>query len=83
MVKDNVGNEIHQVLNGTGGAPLRDWDGKYEDPRVQSKFVANKIYGYNVITISARSVLVIFKRWDGGDTWTVIDSLSYSVPEHH
>ena len=80
MVKDDAGHEIRQVLNGTGGAPLKDWSGRYEDSRVRSEFVANKIYGYNVITVGSRGVLVTFKRWDGGDTWTVIDSFSYSVP---
>ncbi|MBN2125618.1 MAG: metallophosphoesterase [Deltaproteobacteria bacterium] len=79
LIGDEAGREIFQIINGAGGAPLRKWDGNYRDPRVKPGFFATGVYGYNLVLVRGHEVTIQFKRWDGNNAWTVIDSFSYDV----
>lgn len=82
-VFDNSGNKIHQLVVGSGGAPLVTWSPPYDEgTNVVGEFHNDTDYGYVVVTIDGKTATVEWKAWDGvGDPgWITMDSFTYTVP---
>jgi len=81
MVKDKNGNEIYQALVGSCGAPMKPWNGKYTDPRVELKDSNNVDYGFMVVSIADKKVTASWNAWDaaGAKNWKVADKFSYNL----
>ena len=77
-ISDNSGNEIHQIIVGSGGAPCSHWDpskGK-ENSRFKLKFHDQVDYGYSLVTVDGDMVNIEWKAWNGSSdsTWVTKDS---------
>jgi hypothetical protein len=84
MILDSAGNEIRQIIAGTGGGTLKTWAGKYADPRVKGEFHDSDHYGYVLITVEGAKVTLRWKgfpKTDGPVVWSVLDSFSYTLPD--
>lgn len=84
LIPDNNGNEIRQVISGTGGGRLRSWAGRYkESERVKGEYHNGDHNGYVLVTIEGPKVTVIWKaliKSDTSYTWKVLDTFTYTLP---
>ncbi len=71
---------IFQIVIGTGGAPLHRWRGKYFDRRVKMESGNANLFGYNLITVDKRAVIVEWKALLPQGGWKVLDSLAIRRP---
>lgn len=89
LISDNKGNEIRQIIQGTGGGSLKGWTGIYrEDKRVKGEYHDGSHHGYILVIVEGSKVTVTWKALiDTGatitDVWKDIDSFTYSVPARH
>ena len=82
---DNDGdpdNDIHQYIVGSGGAPLRDWSGKYDG--VNSDYTIQKIYhakqfGYCLVEIDGPDVTITWFERTAPNCYLPKESWSYSA----
>jgi hypothetical protein len=84
LILDSAGNEIRQIIAGTGGGSLKTWVGKYADPRVKGEFHDGDHYGYVLITVEGAKATLRWKgfpKTDGPVVWSVLDSFSYTLPD--
>ncbi len=78
VVPDSAGNPLHQVVAGTGGAPLYSWTGPYTDPRMQA--VAHYTnYGYLLGEINGATVQLTFKERSAANVYTARDTFEYQA----
>lgn len=85
VIIDRAGNQIRQIVAGTGGGHLAPWSGKYgEDDRVRGEYNNSGHHGYVLITINGPQVTVQWKalvyRQEGHSIWQILDSFSYTMP---
>lgn len=85
MVPDNDGNQIRQIIAGTGGGVLRTWSGVYKDgKRVQGEYHNNNHHGYILVTIDGLKVTIAWRamvREDDAVTWRILDSFAYTLSD--
>jgi len=82
LIEDSNGNEIWQIINGTGGGLLQDWSGSYMDSdRVMCEYHDGDHYGYILVTIDGVKATIEWRALvDVPDAeWKVLDSFSYSA----
>jgi predicted phosphodiesterase len=77
-IQDDSGNEIYQIIVGSGGAPLANLgssEGK-ENSKFKRKYHNQGDYGYSLVTVDGDKVNIEWKAWNGsGDpTWVTKDS---------
>lgn len=77
-IKDDSGNKIYQIIDGSGGAPFVKWDpskGK-ENSRFKLEYHNQVDYGYSLVTVDGDKVNIEWKAWNGsGDpVWVTKDS---------
>ena len=82
VVADSAGNEIRQIVVGTGGGRLVQWSGVYEEAkRVKGEHSVSGYHGYVLVTIEGNKATLIWKAMipqeDGGIRWQELDSFSY------
>lgn len=76
-IQDDSGNKVYQIIVGSGGAPLSDWD--FSESKKNSKFEPKYHnqgdYGYSLVTVDGDKVNIEWKAWNGsGDpTWVTKD----------
>jgi hypothetical protein len=84
LIPDSAGNEIRQIIVGTGGGTLKAWAGKYADPRVRGEFHDGDHSGYVLVTVEEKKATIRWKgfpKTDGPVAWSVLDSFSYALPD--
>ncbi len=77
-IQDDSGNEIYQVISGSGGAPFAEWDpskGK-ENSRFKLEYHNQVDYGYSLVTVDRDKVNIEWKAWNGSSDpiWVTKDS---------
>lgn len=85
MIADRAGNEIRQIISGTGGGRLVQWPGVYEETeRVKEEYSNSGHHGYVLVTVAGRRVTVQWKaliRLDEDAAWQILDTFSYALPQ--
>jgi len=80
IVKAANGIDVHQYVVGTAGAPLRDWDGTYNEAAVIPVSHASE-YGYAVVDVDDFKVTIRFKKKVAANTFADIgDVVRYQAP---
>jgi len=83
MIPDSAGNQIRQIIAGTGGGKLRTWSGIYGDnERVEGEYSNCDHHGYILVAVEGQKVTVLWKALmeQGMDAWQLLDTFTYSVP---
>lgn len=84
VIADLAGNEIRQIVVGTGGGRLVQWSGTYgENTRIKGEYSNSGYHGYILVTIDGLKATVVWKAlvMQGKEnTWRVLDSFSYTLP---
>jgi len=84
LIPDNGGNQIWQIIGGTGGGSPRKWSGVYKDDnRVQGEYYNGDHYGYILVTVEGMKATVIWKaliKTEPADAWQILDTFTYSIP---
>ena len=70
--------EFHQFICGTGGAPLRTWNGKYREKEVIALKHA-KQFGYLSVRVQGPRATLTMKGWNDQDKLEVLDEFSYTL----
>lgn len=80
VTADN-GIDVLQAVVGSCGAPFKDWQPPYKDPKVQGRFHDETHYGYMVVTVEGDKLSAKWKALaqGGGLPWTTKDSFSASL----
>lgn len=84
LIKDESGNEIRQIIAGTGGGGLRDWKGVYKNSRVQGEFHNQEHHGYVLVTVDKDRVTIQWKAIvedDENYSWKIMDTFSYTAAD--
>jgi hypothetical protein len=79
VIADSGGNEIRQIIAGTGGGPLKTWSGKYPGERVKREYYNGDYHGYVLVTIEGPKVTVAWKALVNSgpiQSWKILDELS-------
>jgi len=82
MIKDRAGNEIRQIIAGTGGGRLRTFSGMYKDnQRIKGEYHNGEYHGYVVVTVAGQKATVVWKALmdQRMDAWQLLDTFTYSV----
>ncbi len=82
--EDRAGNTIHQVVVGSGGAPLSKWKSRSyaEGDRIVNDYHNETHYGYGLVTVDGPRVVMEWKALfneDGKNVWKTMDSFHYTV----
>lgn len=83
LIPDNTGNQIRQIIAGTGGGHLRTWSGIYKDKRVQGESHNGDHHGYILVTVEGPKVTVVWKALMKPGTmgaWHILDTFTYFIP---
>lgn len=80
-IKDSRGNNLLQVLAGSGGAPFKSWEPPYSNPIIKGIFHNETNYGYIVATVEGKKITYEWKAWDvdGNYKWKTLDSFFVTV----
>ena len=81
VVPDWRGREVHQIIVGTAGAPLRDWDGSYFSGRVAG-LSHIKQYGYLLAAVNGLDVRLTFKERIAPNCFTSTYAFDYSAEQN-
>jgi hypothetical protein len=85
LISDNYGNQIQQIIAGTGGGRLRRWSGAYKDEqRVQGEYHNGDHHGYILVTVEGMKVTVAWRaivQENNTTSWRILDSISYVLPD--
>lgn len=80
----NPDNDVHQLIVATAGAPLYDWDGKYDGNNTTftpEEIFHAKQYGYALFEIDGLDVTMTRMERTGVGTYEAGEVWSYTVPE--
>jgi hypothetical protein len=84
VIADLAGNEIRQIVVGTGGGRLVQWSGTYgEGTKVKGEYSNSGYHGYILVTVDGPRATVVWKALvpqEKENTWRVLDSFSYTLP---
>lgn len=83
MIPDNAGNQIRQIIAGTGGGKLRNWSGMYKDnERVKGEYHNSDHHGYILVAVEGKNATVVWKALmdQNMDAWQILDTFTYSIP---
>lgn len=84
VITDSAGNQIRQIVVGTGGGHLVKWSGTYkENARVKGEYNNSGYHGYVLVTIDGPRATVVWKALvmlEKETEWRVLDSFSYTLP---
>jgi hypothetical protein len=84
VIADSAGNQIRQIIVGTGGGRLIQWSGTYgENTRVKGEYSNSGYHGYVLVTVDGLRATVVWKALvtrEKENTWSVLDSFSYTLP---
>lgn len=83
LVLDSAGNEIRQIIAGTGGGTHRQWDGVYKNPKVKNEAHFQNLYGYILATVDDNGVTLEWKAItdEAKGIWEVKDTFAWILPE--
>jgi hypothetical protein len=82
MIADSNGNQIRQIIAGTGGGGLRAWNGIYkDDKRVKGEYNNCDYHGYILVFIEGEKATVQWKalRNIESNEWHIFDAFTYSL----
>jgi len=82
LIKDSRGNEIWQIIGGTGGGKLQKWHGRYkESRRVMCEYHNSDHYGYILVTVDGVEATIEWRALVdiSDEEWEVLDSFTYSA----
>ncbi len=80
VISEGARPPIFQIVIGTGGAPLEHWNGKYFEAHVKMQAGNTSLFGYNMVTVEERAVIVEWKALLPQDEWKALDSLVIQRP---
>ena len=80
QIADSTGNEIWQVIAGTGGGRLRKWEGEYKDAHVKGQYHNQDYHGYILVAINEGKAVIKWKALvdEAAGKWKVLDTFSYA-----
>lgn len=80
LAADGAGNEIWQIIAGTGGGRLRKWDGVYKSGNVKGQYHNQDYHGYVIVVIDGAKAAIKWKALVDEDAgvWKVMDVFSYT-----
>lgn len=83
VIPDGRGNNIRQVVAGTGGGNLRSWTGIYKDgAKVKGEYHNSDYHGYVLVIVDGPKITVIWKalkKLGLTDEWENLDIFTYNI----
>lgn len=83
MIPDNGGNEIRQIVVGTGGGTSKAWsDMGKSNKKAETEYHNSDHSGYALVTVTGPQVTVVWKALvisQPIDVWKILDEFTYSV----
>lgn len=80
VVVEGAKPPMFQIVTGSGGAPLYPWKGSYFDARVRLQYANTTLFGYGVVTVAERAIMVDWKALLPDGRWQVLDSITIMKP---
>lgn len=83
-IKDSAGNQIRQIVAGTGGGRHTKWPGTYtERSRVKGEYNNSDHHGYIIVVVDGQQTTIMWKALvneESGHSWIIPDTFSYTLP---
>jgi len=83
VIEDSMGNQIRQIVAGTGGGRLAKWSGTYiEHLRIKGEYNNSNHHGYIIVVVDGKHATIIWKALvmqESGNSWIIPDTFSYTL----